>query len=246
MSDDRQPTALELLAATAATAGGGLLGYGIGGPGGAAIGNAAPAAVTLAWRLGNHALATRLTRGSQALDQAAQQLGTDLDDIAQRAVTDPARLELLARVLEAAGRSPLPEKIPALGQVLAQGITAGADAAQVDEALLLATALDTIEAPHAQVLDVLSFGARSDTGAPPATRRGGMFPGVIAARLPGHARLLDSLLHALQGQGLVEDVGTPKVVTPAPRGGVKTEPAKPQWRLTDLGWSCIDLLRADA
>jgi hypothetical protein len=241
--DEVKPSALERLADTTAAAAGGLLGYELGGPLGAVLGSTAPPAVKLAWHLGNQALVGRLTRGSRSLDIAAAQLDVDLDELASRATSDPARLELLARVLEAAGRTPLEQKIPALGQVLALGI---GHEDRVDEALILAHALDGLETPHVQVMQQLAGdGYRPAT--PDSGNTGGQTTAVIRSALPAQADTIEAVLNALTGLGVTEDVSTPHtrptLDTLFTAGTTRTPP---RWRLTDLGRRCLDLLRDQA
>lgn len=146
-----------------------------------------------AWNAGGLALVRRLSRGSRALEIAADELDVGLDLLCERATADDVRLELLARVLEAAGRTPLKEKIPALGLVLADGLREGGN---VDEAFLLAAALDDLEAPH-----VRSVAHMTDTAHVPAgtraswgrlargrTHRAAPGPGARPARAHEHSR----------------------------------------------------------
>jgi hypothetical protein len=116
-----EPTALEQVGQAVpelvAGAAGGLVGYALGGPAGAATGGALTPAMVTAWNVGGLALVHRLSRGSRALDVAADELDVGLDILTERATADEPRLELLARVLEAAGRTSLDKKIPALGRV---------------------------------------------------------------------------------------------------------------------------------
>lgn len=230
--DDEPSTALDHVAnaapEVAAGAAGGLIGFAIGGPLGAVIGGAITPAMVTTWRVGNAALAGRIQRGSRALEVAADQTGKSLDALAEAALADAGRLELLARVLEAAGRTPLPEKVPALGHVLAEGLEPDAVLA---EALILAAALDVIEAPHVQVLKQLRDGAE------------GQQLGVLSANLTVLQPLLVPILHTLQAQGLAEDVSVPDVgpsmaefVSPSTRRG------EPLWRRTALGTRCLALL----
>lgn len=239
-ADDRsQPGALERLADVAASAGGGLLGFGIAGAEGAAIGNAAAPAVALAWHLGNSALIARLTRGGRALDHAATDLGTDLDDLARRATADPDRLELLARILEAAGRTALDAKIPALGRVLAAGLDPHT---QVDEALKLAASLDDLEAPDVQVLHLLH---RETVGplllAQQVGRELGAAGGVgwtvsdLHSRLPGYRLLIPTILRTLDRHALIAD---------ADRGIFFDKENPDRWTVTDFGRHCLELLSA--
>jgi hypothetical protein len=228
MTDHDQPTALQRLFDLASAAGGSLVGYALGGPEGALVGGATPAAVNLALHAGNAAVIARLTRGSRALDVAANHLDSDLDSLAAQAASDPARLELTARVLEAAGRTPLAEKIPALGRVLAAGLD---PAGSVDLALKLATALDDLEAPDVQVLDLLD----RQTSAPAPEREGvGWTSDELRGHLPGHRLLIAAILRTLDRHALIRD---------ANRGTWEDLEGSDRWTVSELGQHCLALLR---
>lgn len=165
--DDQKPDSPDALtqlghAVPEAVAGvaGGLVGYALGGVPGAAAGAAVTPAMRMAWDLGGMALMRRLTRGSRVLEIAAQQLDITTEALGRAATADPARLELLARVLESAGRTALDEKVDALGRILAMGL--GSEGAALDHAFLIAAALDELEEPH---LRFLRFFERASKGA---------------------------------------------------------------------------------
>ena len=141
--------ATEVLAGLTGTA----LGFAVGGPAGALVGGATPAAISAVLRYGDTTLEGRRQRAATALTVAADLLGGGVDDLETMLADDPARLELLARILEAAGHTPLAEKIPALGRVLAAGL---GNSASLDGAFLLAAALNELEAPHVQVLQTIA------------------------------------------------------------------------------------------
>lgn len=220
-----EPTALEQVGQAVpelvAGAAGGLVGYALGGPAGAATGGALTPAMVTAWNVGGLALVHRLSRGSRALDVAADELDVGLDILTERATADEPRLELLARVLEAAGRTSLDEKIPALGRVLAGALQEDGD---VDEAIVLAGALDDLEAPHVEVLAHVAV----------AGEVGGDRPGVdmadLGERFPHRVAVLYALLPALELHGLLEDAGATSY-----GGGHR-------WHATPLGQRCLDLL----
>jgi hypothetical protein len=232
-ADHTTPSALQRLADLTASAGGALVGYTVGGPEGAVIGNTTAPALTLAWHLGNQALAAQLARGSRALDVAAQTLDTDLEDLAARATADDGRLELLARVLEAAGRTPLPEKIPALGRVLALGLdTTTGDS--VDLVFAYAAALDELEAPHLTVLTLLDSEAIGPSFATRPEPLPGWLPSEVIDRLPGHRYAMPSILRTLERHALLED--------PIP-GSWPTRDGEHPITTSDLGQQCLELLR---
>lgn len=155
---------------------------------------------------------------AQAIDIAYHELpdGADLEDMI---LADQARTELFRRVVQAAGRSTIEEKIPALGRVLARGLP---DDDRVDEALLLATALSVMDAPHVQVLGFL--GRRAPGDRPPMKED-------LVVLFPKHSRqLLPGLLGTLVTHGLI----------------VEGNPRKPgqmdKWTVTPLGARCVELL----
>lgn len=188
-------------------------------------GVAAPLLAALV-RFGGDARASRQQRGARVLDRAAEKVG-GLDRLAEIATADEPRLELTARVIEAAMRTTREQKIRALGRVLANGLDGHAT---VDQAQILTAALDAIEAPHIQVLVVLRDWADSHGGAIPDDQRVNLMTlvtGAIADRLPGHREILGAVLQVLAGHYLIEPVGMGQ--TYEAWGGPN------RWALTQLG-----------
>jgi hypothetical protein len=192
--------ALPDLVATTAT---GAVDFAITGTPSAGI--AAPALAVLV-RLGADARSSRQQRGARVLDVAAGQVG-GRDRLADIATADEARLELTARVIEAAMRTTHEQKIRALGRVLANGLDGHAT---VDQSQILAAALDAVEAPHVQVLVLLRENADAHAGEIPASDRVNLLTletEAIADRLPGHREILGAVIRVLVGQHLIEPVG---------------------------------------
>jgi hypothetical protein len=160
----------------------------------------------------------------------AQEESPDLDiEAAIRA--DSARLELAARVVEAAGRTPLKTKMQALGTVLAWGLNPGG---RVDEALLLAAALDELEVFHIRVLKVLSdANRRVDQGVR------GWDTGEIVAALPELGVVAVSVLRTLERHDLVR---VSSATWPSEHGFEYNGP----FIVTAFGLLCLDLLREQA
>ncbi len=208
---------------------GGLIGYALGGAAGAVAGGLVTPAMLTAWNLGGVALIRRLSRGSRALDIAADELDVGLDILTERATTDDNRLELLARVLEAAGRTPLEAKIHALGRVLAEGLAPGSN---VDEPLILAAALNDIEAPHVQVMQALQVADQTVDGDVPGWR-----DDEFLHVLPGAAAVIGPILNALEQHDLVR---TSSATWPSGHGFLRPGP----YVLTRLGSQVLELLRA--
>jgi len=159
-----------------------------------------------------------------------------LERLAELVTADDARLELVARVAEAAARTTWAQKIRALGRVLGNGPNGHAT---LDEAQILAAAIDAIEAPHIQVLVVLRNHAAAQRGDFPPPDRGKALTledWEIAGRLPGHKDVLSALLQVLSGHWLIEPV----------QGGFAFEQiGKPgPWAITSLGRACMTLLEA--
>lgn len=174
-------------------------------------------------------------RTAAALGAASQTSAVPLDELEQRALSDPARTELFARVIAAAGRTPLEDKIPALGRVLAAGLDPDG---LVDEAFALTAALDDIEAPHLQVLMLLDSRAAGPGIPDGAGKRLGWTPAEIAAELPGHQLLLVPILQVLTLRGVIYDDAEAQGTWLSLEGGSRHTP-------TDLGRRCLKLLADD-
>jgi hypothetical protein len=144
---------------------------------------------------------------------------------------DEARLELTARVIEAAMHTTREDKIRALGRVLADGLRDG----DVDEARLLAAALALLEGPHVAVLAHLNAHP-----APPAEliRPGvesstGWRPDLLAQQLPQVSGVITAVLAVLAGQGLIVDA----------RGTTWEDwDGRSVWQIAPLGRRCLFLL----
>ncbi|MDK3258099.1 hypothetical protein [Blastococcus capsensis] len=202
-----------------------------GGAAGTAAGGLASIGVLVVDRFVGVVRRHRQERAGRMLAVAAEVLG-GLDILEERTTADDERVELLGRILEAAVRTPLEEKIRALGRVLGEGLSQDGD---VSEAMVLATALADIEAPHVAVLQLLY-----EQPGPPAEllragidRATGWEATAVAAALPNLGDVVDGLLAVLGGRGLLKDSGG----VPYP-GGVG--PAV--WVATDLGRRCLFLL----
>ncbi len=191
-------------------------------------------AAALCIRLGREAVSERRSRVEHAVEVAAAELG-GLERLEQLAAGDPVRLELLARVVEAAQRSTIPDKVEALGRVLASGL--GLDD-RVDEALVLAAALHDLEAPHVLVLAELHREPVSTVPASyPAPGRLGWTPEQLVARLPGTRIVLGALLQVLRSHGLIRDLNEGENTTYA-----DLESGSPRYAATELGRYCLGLL----
>ncbi len=191
-------------------------------------------AVALGLRLTREAVVARRGRVERVIDVAASELG-GLDRLDSLVGGDPARLELLARVVEASQRSTIPDKVDALGRVLATGLSAQD---RVDEALVLAAALHDLEAPHVLILAELH---REPLSSVVAAYRGpgrlGWTPEQVVARLPGTRIVIDALLQVLRTHGLIRNLNEGEGSTYA-----DLKSGQPRYAATELGRYCLGLL----
>lgn len=200
--------------------------------------NAAGTAIALALRFDQLNAKQAVTRAGYVAHLASQEFGHE--ELERLATSDDIRQELMARVLRAAARTPLEDKLPALARVLADGLR---DDAKVDEALVLAGALDDLEAPHVQVLalivDYATPPLRSRFVAPMELERN---PGVgisgwpsdqIAEHLPQVSLVLPALTQTLIRHGLIRE----------PPAGSWPDDGEARLSSTDLGERCLALLR---
>lgn len=198
---------------------------------GVAAGALAPVGVHAA-----HRLARRITgRWRQNVDRmltvAADLLDPGLEILDERQSDYDARIELLARVIEGSARATLEAKIKAFGRLLADGL---GDRGDIDEALLLASALVAIEAPHVAVLAHLD----AYPGPPAELIRAGIDSSIgwrgdlLAKELPQVAGVIDAVLAVLAGQGLIRDL----------RGQTFEDLDRDYWQVAPLGRRCLFLL----
>lgn len=241
MPDQEQPpragavlrSGLPALAADAVTAGAALA---VAGPGAATIVGIS-AGARVAWSLSDVARDRFWGRAGRAIDVAADTLGIPADEVGERAQADDARLELVRRVVEAAGRSTIEEKVDALGRVLARGLDG--DDAEVDVAFLLARALDAVEGPHVRVLQALPTGEHDRR---PAADE-------LADAAPGTGQAMGALLALLEGQHLVEqhrpgfrDFERRQTLAVHSGGSSFPMDERRRYSLTDLGRELLALL----
>jgi len=144
-------------------------------------------------------------RAARSLEHAADLMDVGLDILVERAVGYDARLELLAQILEAAARTSMEDKIQALGQILADGLRSDS---HLDEARLLASMVNDLEAPHVVVLKLIAEhrvppeSMWSNSDAPQGWERAH-----LALALPGYVGFLDGVLAALVRHGAVRTLG---------------------------------------
>jgi hypothetical protein len=171
----------------------------------ATVAGASGPAIKFVQKISARAIDHRQDRAARAVEKAAEILDVGLDILEERATSHDARLELLARIMEAAARAPLEEKIAALGRVLADGLR---NDGSVSEALILAAALADLEAPHIAVLMYVT-----ENPVPPEsvwtteTAPRGWERADLAKVLPEIAGVLDGLIATLAGHGLLRTLG---------------------------------------
>lgn len=195
------------------------------------IGGTGPA-LKLAYRVLSRARERREGRLARTMEQAAEILDVGLDIFEERAIAYDDRLELLARVLEAAARTPLEAKVTALARVLAEGLREGGS---TNEAIVIAAALENIEAAHIFLLHHLAIHPL-----PPSELRGkseetprGWDRAQLSEVIPELVPIVDGLLAVLTGQGLI------RTQADSTWAGVA---AMAQYAITPLGRRCLLLL----
>jgi len=174
-------------------------------------------------------------KSTRSIEVAADHMGVGVDIVVERSLAYEDRLELLARVIEASARSTIPEKVDALGRVLADGLQEDGDTA---EALMLARALEVLDGPHVVVLDHLARHPEAPPKLVDSSNRGmvGWQVPMLREVLPDLAGVLDPVVGALSGAGLIMDnTGVNWASTPGP------EP----WVITSTGTRCLFLLDPD-
>jgi hypothetical protein len=201
---------------------------------GSVAGAVLPPSLVLGMELYDRGMARRRQRASRAIEIAATCLG-GLDILEERTANYDERVELLMRVLEAAGRTPLDAKVRALGRVLAEGVSGDGS---IDQAFAMAAALDDMEASHVAALHHL---AHVPTPPPklrinPDFEEQGWQVRQLAAALPDLARNIDGVAAVLIRHGLMRAGG----------GVLYQNNAGPAvYRVAWLGLRCLFLLGDD-
>lgn len=190
------------------------------------------AGVELAGRLDDINARARCSRAGETLQLAADQIPGGIEALERLATADDWRNELTARVMRAAATTPLPEKLPALADVLVRGLQHGAHDPQ---ALVLAGALNDLEAPHIELLKTLANAHLDNPGEDPNEKRDPLSWSDHEMReaLPRSADVIPALLAACVRHGLVEQRFD--AYAGAPSG----------WRMTDVGRTCLDILKIE-
>src|SRR4051794_34708234 len=194
MEDQTDGDPLPLLAA--AGMGGAVAQLALGtGPLGAFAGALAPVGVQAGHRLAQRIVRRWEQNAGAALTVAADLLDAGLDIFDERLPGHDERVELLARVIEGAARATMEAKVKAFGRVLAEGLR---DDGDVDEALMLASALAAIEAPHVAVLAHLdAYPQRPDSIRAGIESSMGWRSDHLAQQLPNLSGVIDAVVAVL-------------------------------------------------
>lgn len=160
-------------------------------------------------------------RVREAIDAAADDLGTTAAQLLEDAAGDERLSDLLVRTVESASRARWRAKARTLGKVLAQGF--GADrGTMVDDSDLIMTIVEDLEPPHARALALMEA-----VGRPFNPGEHGGLAGWLRHHLPELGRVADQVEATLTRHGLV---ATPFY----PNGNLS---------LTPLGTEMLRLLR---
>lgn len=221
---------------------GAATGVAVGGPPGALAGAAAPALAAL-WRGARAADERQWQQAAEATQTAADALDVEPEAVVDQALADPGRTELLRRVVQAAGRSAIEDKVHALGRVLATGLHD--DGARLDEALPLAAALAELDPAHVRLLaHMADRGMYTDHPAQLGDRpRLGLHR--LGEALPGSELVATSVMRTLERHGLADDPN-PGVMDGGDMSITDPDHIGPGYAVTPLGRRCLDLLRGDA
>lgn len=212
-----------------------------------------PPALLAAWRLDQLSFAPRLARAARTVEVAGEELNVDVPTIERMAVRDEATTSLVGRVLAAsANAATAQEKIDALGRVMALGLS---DGDRVDEALMLARALDDLEAPHVRTLTAVGQvrHVRDDEvfewhfpSFRPEPWEGDLYSLQQLRDVAGGEQVAPAVIGVLVRHGLlVQSIRR----TPNPHGSLTGKPPMdetPVWSITELGTNCLRLLQVPA
>ncbi|PWK30308.1 hypothetical protein BC793_13931 [Actinoplanes xinjiangensis] len=156
----------------------------------------------------------------------AEQSGTSLDELLDDALTDPRKLEVLARAVEAASRALDEEKIDLLARVYVVGVH---DQALIDESSILVDSIRQIEGPHLRVMQVLAtHGPRVLKAGDGGQINAWPEPELAAEARTGEA--LPALVAKLVSLGFVYDEGIGRI------------DYEPYWQLSPFGQNCLNFL----
>jgi hypothetical protein len=160
--------------------------------------------IGLAYALDQATGRRREQRLGRLIEDVAAQVGGP-DQLAAKVLDTDETAELTRRILEAAARTTLEDKLRALGRVLANALN-GIDT--IDDALILADALRDVEAPHIRALALIdNWGKPNPPQTPPMqVTRSGMPIGQLRGQLRGKDGALEAVTATLERHGLIRDI----------------------------------------
>jgi hypothetical protein len=219
----RDGSSVEITKKAGAQAIGAGIGLAVGGPPGAVVGAASVPLIEF--------LVTRNERGARNArhftDLLAAMSGLSPDLISAWASGEEDRQELVGWAMEVAFKARAKRKIEALARVVAENLH---DDARLDLSLLVVSALEQLESPHIQLLDVLVNESpatmRKKTGSPERT----WHCASLKVRLPGLADGIMPLIATLFRQGLITE-------------STESEKDCLAWESTRFGVTCLNYLR---
>ncbi|MBQ1048515.1 hypothetical protein KBX50_08585 [Micromonospora sp. C51] len=198
---------------------------------GAAIGGmVGPLAEELSFAL-RKAIDIQQAQGGYMLTDAATKAETTPDELLEKLIADPVKLQLLLRSLEVAARATTEAKLNLTAELLSTGALA-ADRAVVDEQILVVEAIGGLETPHFRLMLVLAnpspvWWEKSEHR---AVLRFAWPEDRVIERDAGLEPALTALVAKLQSLGIARDVGSSNV-------------GRPLWELTNFGRLCVASLR---
>ncbi len=166
-------------------------------------------------------------RSSTALRLACGQSGLSPEELAEVIESDPQLVSLAARVLRVAAESGGDRTLKLLAGYLAVAVS---DAARVDEAELMLTAIQGLSDPHVRVLERLGT-AREGSSSPWE-----WLPHELEAASGLRAELVQVGVQGLVNAGFVSEVGVDGGDASGDRGGMVI-------RISPMGQVVLDVLR---
>jgi hypothetical protein len=203
-----------------------------------------PALATMIQRAVNELAQIRAGRGAKVLADAADRGGVSIEELFHRIGDDPVRLTLLSDAMQAASRTNIDSKIRVLGAALAAGALA-TDDALIDEQILLVAAIADLEAPHIQVLKIITDGTQR-TGYMGTERRGVSEREIVQLRKGlegfGGTSLLQPILRVLDRNGLIYQTGIGEIWDENMADDVRPGAGSNEWAATRFAQSLISML----
>lgn len=167
----------------------------------------------------------------EAIEEAIRESGLDADQIAARVVEDPRLEEIVATLIDEAGRTAIDDKLRLMRRVMARALLA--DDTELDEVHFLTMAAVALEVAHLMALRIM--------GSPRPGRgqlQGQMIEGEITLDelvqlYPGATGLHRPIISLLEREGLIEENTT---------SGWSAMDNKPRWAVSPYGRRLLDFL----